>query len=171
MTIYAVITQVGDNEPQISTPSGYYGFFIENKIRPIIDKIKERNQDSFFNKIFNQIPSYTPYVLEHNGFFIYVKKIENAYSAALCNEKPDAENAKKIFNRLDENLKTHIKTVTIQQKQQEVLEIMIENFDKLTERGEKIEDLKNKADDLKTTSHKFKDAAADLNRCWPCNIF
>lgn len=54
---------------------------------------------------------------------------------------------------------------------EETRHVLLQNLDKLLDRGEKIENLVTKTNDLQTNAFSFKTEAEKLNSCWPsCTI-
>ncbi|VEG92060.1 hypothetical protein [Legionella spiritensis] len=119
-----------------------------------------------------------------DGYYIYGQKLGDKACVIVCDTELTIEQMRYLAYYLlnigvdRETVAAHMEKYTrdekveqVKQELGEVKKIMIDNIDKVLERGERIEDLIKRTEGLADTSFLFHKKAKELNSCWPCTIF
>ncbi|KTD40783.1 R-SNARE family protein [Legionella parisiensis] len=178
MRCYALGTSFGDASFDwlISLSNSFLGgSFFEKQIKQTVEKYKED-----INLYCSELKPNEVNWTKKGNIYIYAKRLVNDYCVVIT-DSPLTEtqmywlsfyllklqvDKDKIAPNIEKFTEDY-KVVQVKKELEDVKQIMLENVEKVTLRGEKIDDLLEKTEQLEASSFQFKKNAEKLNSCWP----
>lgn len=174
MRCYALATRFGEGELTWSSPATSFnslGIFI---------KLNTANLKQELLAFAEKMEEGGCHFLETKGYFLYAQKRGTNLFAIALDCKLDEKQCYFLYNyiishRVDPSLVAadpvkytqDYKIAETQAQLAEVKKVMIENIDKIIQRGERLEELLNDTEELEQSTKIFKHTTEELNSCWP----